>query len=57
MVMKMVLSHIFLDYEVQLVDPESKSHMNMGKVRLPSPFTMLLMRKKKAAGSQQNCEL
>jgi hypothetical protein len=52
--MKMVLSHIFLEYEMKLADPECNPHMNLGKVRLPSPFTMLLVRKKERVDENMN---
>ena len=52
--MKMVLSYLFLEYEFQLADPEAEAHMSLGKVRLPNPFTVVLMRKKKADSLEQN---
>ncbi|KAF1975826.1 cytochrome P450 [Bimuria novae-zelandiae CBS 107.79] len=53
-IMKMVLSHILLEYEFQLESPRSQPHINLGKFRLPNPFTILLIRKKEIVGKLRN---
>jgi hypothetical protein len=45
-VMKMILSHLLLNYEFKLADPMARPCLTFGKVRLPSPFMTLLVRKR-----------
>ncbi|EGD98143.1 hypothetical protein TESG_05529 [Trichophyton tonsurans CBS 112818] len=45
-VIKMVLSHLLLDYEFKLENPTAASFLTFGKVRVPSPFMTLLVRKR-----------
>ncbi|EEQ32771.1 conserved hypothetical protein [Microsporum canis CBS 113480] len=43
-VIKMVLSHLILDYEFKLENPTAAPFLTFGKVRVPSPFMTLLVR-------------
>ena len=45
-VMKMILSHLMLDYEFKLADPKASPFLKFGKMRLPSPFMAILVRKR-----------
>ncbi|EFQ99667.1 hypothetical protein MGYG_02680 [Nannizzia gypsea CBS 118893] len=48
-VIKMVLSHLLLDYEFKLENPTMAPFLTFGKVRVPSPFMTLLVRKRSVA--------
>lgn len=48
-VMKMILSHLLLEYEFKLKNEKAKPFLSFGKVRLPSPFMTLLVRKRSNA--------
>lgn len=45
-VMKMILSHLLLEYEFKLKDEKARPYLTFGKVRLPSPFMKLLVRRR-----------
>ncbi|EZF76664.1 hypothetical protein H105_02018 [Trichophyton soudanense CBS 452.61] len=45
-VIKMVLSHLLLDYDFKLENPTAAPFLTFGKVRVPSPFMTLLVRKR-----------
>ena len=45
-VMKMILSHLLLSYEFKLKDEKAAPCLTFGKVRLPSPFMTLLVKKR-----------
>jgi hypothetical protein len=47
-VMKMILSHLLLSYEFKLKDEKAAPCLTFGKVRLPSPFMTLLVKKRVA---------
>ncbi|KAM0801452.1 cytochrome P450 [Usnea florida] len=49
-IMKMILSHLILDYEIKLADPTARPFLIFGKVRLPNPFTTILVRKRAVSG-------
>ena len=44
--MKMILSHLIVDYEIKLADPTARPFLTFGKTRLPSPFMTILVRKR-----------
>ena len=44
--MKMILSHLIVEYEFKLADPTARPFLTFGKMRLPSPFMTILMRKR-----------
>lgn len=44
--MKMVLSHLIVNYEFKLADSTQRSFLTLGKTRLPSPFLTILVRKR-----------
>ena len=44
--MKMILSHLIVDYEFKLADPEARPFLTFGKTRLPSPYMTILVRKR-----------
>lgn len=44
--MKMVLSHLIVDYEFRLADPTERSVLTFGRIRVPNPFMTLLVRKR-----------
>ncbi len=46
-VMKMILSHLIVEYEFKLADPTARPFMTFCKTRLPSPFMSILVRKRK----------
>ncbi|KAF2498144.1 cytochrome P450 [Lophium mytilinum] len=48
-VMKMILSHLLIEYEFKLKDEKARPYLTFGKVRLPSVFMVLLV-KKRASG-------
>ncbi|KAH3919011.1 hypothetical protein HBH56_027670 [Parastagonospora nodorum] len=45
-VMKMILGHILKEYEFKLRDEGARPCLTFGKVRLPSPFMVLLVKKR-----------
>lgn len=47
-VMKMILSHLIVDYEFKLADPTARAFWTMGKTRLPNPLMTILVRKRNA---------
>jgi hypothetical protein len=47
-VMKMILAHLLVGYEFKLKDEKAAPCLTFGKVRLPSPFMVLLVRKRDA---------
>lgn len=51
-VMKMILSHLIVDYEFKLADPTAQPFLTFGKMRLPSPFMSILVRKKRAVSGK-----
>ena len=50
-VMKMILSHLVVDYQFKLADPTARSFMKFGKMRLPSPFTTIPVQKRAVSGN------
>ena len=52
--MKMILSHLLLKYDIKLADPMARPHLTFGKVRLPSPFMTLLVRKRVFGGKNDD---
>jgi hypothetical protein len=44
--MKMILSHLIVDYEFKLADPTARPYLTFGKTRLPNPFMSILIRKR-----------
>ncbi len=44
--MKMILLYLILDYEFKLADPIARPFLIFGKIRLPSPFITILVRKR-----------
>ena len=46
--MKMVLSHLIVDYEFKLADSTTRAYLTMGKTRLPNPLMTILVRKRNA---------
>ena len=48
--MKMILSHLILEYEFKLADPTAQPYLIFGKMRLPSPFMSILVRKRAVNG-------
>lgn len=46
----MILSHLIVDYEFKLADPTARPFLIFGKMRLPSPFMTILVRKRAASG-------
>ena len=55
--MKMILSHLILDYEFKLADPAARPFLTFGKTRLPSPFMTILVRKRTVRGNGENNQL
>lgn len=47
-VMKMILSHLIREYEFRLADEGARPCLTFGKVRLPSPFMKLMVRRRVA---------
>ena len=45
-IMKQILSHLILDYEFKLADPSARPFLTFGKMRLPSPFMTMLVRRR-----------
>jgi hypothetical protein len=45
-VMKMILSHLICEYEFKLKDEKARPCLTFGKVRLPSPFMSLKVRRR-----------
>jgi hypothetical protein len=48
--MKMILSHLILDYEFKLADPKARPYLIFSKIRLPTPFMTILVRKRAGSG-------
>lgn len=46
----MILSHLIVDYEFKLADPTARPFLIFGKMRLPSPFMTILVRKRAVSG-------
>lgn len=46
-VMKMILSHLLINYNFKLADPKARPYLTFGKVRLPNPFQTLLVREQR----------
>lgn len=44
--MKIILLYLILDYEFKLVDLTARPFLIFGKMRLPSPFIKILVRKR-----------
>lgn len=44
--MKMVLSHLIVDYEFRLADSTARPFLTFGKVRVSNPFMTILVRKR-----------
>jgi hypothetical protein len=44
--MKMILSHLLINYDFKLADPKARPYLTFGKVRLPNPFQTLLVRRR-----------
>jgi len=53
-VMKMILSHLIIDYEFKLADPTARPFLIFGKMRLPSPFMTILVRKRVVSGDGES---
>lgn len=51
--MKMILSHLIVDYEFKLADSTAQPFLIFGKVRLPSPFMTILVRKRTVRGDDE----
>lgn len=49
-VMKMILSHLMVDYEFKLADSTARPFLTFGNTRLPSPFMTILVRKRTVHG-------
>ena len=45
-VMKMILSHLILNYDIKLADPTARPFLTLGKTRLPRPFMTILVRRR-----------
>lgn len=45
-IMKMILSHLVVNYEVKLEEPTARPYLTFGKTRLPSPFMTILVRRR-----------
>ena len=54
MVMKMILSHLIVDYEFELTHPTARPFLTFGKVRVPSPFMTIRVRKRAVGGDGQS---
>lgn len=52
--MKMILSHLIVDYEFKLADPTARPFLTFGKTRLPSPYMTILVRKRVVSGDGDN---
>jgi len=52
--MKMILSHLIVDYEFELADPKSRPFFTFGKTRLPNPFVAILIRKREVSGNGES---
>ena len=48
--MKMILSHLIVDYEFKLANPTARPYLTFCKTRLPSPFMTILVRKRAISG-------
>ena len=48
--MKMILSHLIIDYDIKLADPTARPFLTLGKTRLPSPFMTILVRRRGVSG-------
>ena len=44
--MKMIISHLIVDYEIKLADPTVLPTLTIGKIRMPNPFMTILVRKR-----------
>lgn len=44
--MKMILSHLLINYDFKLADPKARPYLTCGKVRLPNPYQTLLVRRR-----------
>lgn len=53
-VMKMILSHLIVDYEFKLADPTVRPFLTFCKTRLPSPFMTILVRKRAVSGNGES---
>lgn len=54
--MKMILSHLIVDYEFKLADPKASPFLTFGKMRLPSPFMSILVRKRAVSGDAKSSQ-
>lgn len=54
--MKQILSHLILDYEFKLADPTARPFLTFGKMRLPSPFMTMLVRRRRVGKSERVIE-
>lgn len=52
--MKMILSHLIVDYEFKLADPTVRPFLTFCKTRLPSPFMTILVRKRAVSGNGES---
>ena len=52
--MKMILSHLIVDYEFKLADPSARPFLTFGKTRLPSPYMKILVRKRAVSGDGES---
>ena len=52
--MKMILSHLIIDYEIKLADPTARPFPTLGKMRLPSPFMTVLLRRRGVTGDDKS---
>lgn len=53
-VMKMILSHLIVDYEFKLADATAQPFLLFGKTRLPNPFMTILVRKRTIHGGGES---
>ena len=57
MVIKMVLSHLIVDYEFELTEPTARPFLAFGKLRLPSPFMTIRVRKRTVGGGSRSNQM
>ena len=53
-VMKMILSHLIIDYEIKLADPTARPFLKLSNMRLPSPFMTILLRRRGVSGDDKS---
>ena len=52
--MKMILSHLIIDYEIKLADPTARPFLTLSTIRLPSPFMTIFLRRRGVGGGEES---